>query len=215
MGKNKFFAVNMDTVEENKPVINNQNGNNNSSSSYNNNNHEKRIKFNQQDLEKKLSTPKNVVRIENSDELFGTKKEKMTPKDLKYVLVPGIILILFSILNEIFIIPKVIDNTKYYVLDNIINISSKGFSLDNSQLLIYAGMLLIIAYCLFSVILGVFSIYNMFRRVYVKKDLINISIQIMMYSFLIGVLIVVADIILPFNLSKYVVKITTLGLHSL
>ena len=215
MGKNKFFAVNMDTVEENKPVVNNQGMNSKTSTDYNTSSHRRGIKFNQQDLEKKLNTPKNVVRIENSDELFGTKKEKMSPKDLKYVLVPGIILILFSVLNMIFLIPKVIENTKYYVLDGVVNVSSSGVSLNNSQLLIYAGMLVIIAYCIFSIILAVFSIYNIFRRVYVKKDLIDISVKIMMYSFLIGVLIVVADIVLPFNLSKVIVKITTLGLHSL
>lgn len=225
MAKEKFFSVNMNTTEEPKP----QNTNNNTTSSDANrinvsnssqtnsniNTEKKGIKFNQADLDKKMKVPNTVRLIENPDELFGTKKEKMTGKDLKLVLLPGIVLIIISIVNELFLVPLVINKVVTYVLDGKISLSISLTNLGNEQLLALAGLIAIVSYCIFSISLFIFSIYNMFRRVYVKKDLIEIAGKIMLYAFLIGFVIIILDSFIPINLSELIVKITTIGLHSM
>lgn len=227
MAKEKFFPVNMNTNEELKPVNTNNNNTNNSTNRINvsnnvsstpddkSNNGKKGIVFNQADLARKTSTPSNVRIIENAEELFSTKKEKMTGKDLKLVLVPGIILILFCIINEIFVVPLLINKVVNFVLQGDINVKMSMSNLGNDQLLALAGLIAIVSYCIFSIALSGFSIYNMFARVYVKKDLIEIAGKIMLYAFLIGFLIAVLDSFIPINISEIIVKITTFGLHSM
>ncbi|MBR5662172.1 MAG: hypothetical protein IKX00_00800 [Bacilli bacterium] len=224
MNNNKFFSVNMNTTEEPKPEnVNNNNSSNNSNTNtssaanktYMSQNPRKGIVFNQDDLEKKYSNTTTVRKIEDADELFGTKKEKFTGKDLKLVLVPGIILIILCVLNEIFGIPFIIDKTVTYVLKDNLNVKMTIGSMNNDELTAIAGLIAVSSYCIFSIALFAFSIYNLFKRVYVKRDLYEIGGKILLYAFLIGFLIAVSDSLLSFNLTKIIIKITTIGLHSM
>ena len=221
MVKNKYFAVNMNTTEEPKPENNNSNNlkpnniENNHKTSPNTVNLKKGIKFNQEDLDKKTSVPNNVIKIENPDELFGEKKEKFTGKDLKYVLVPAIVLIVFCVLNELFLAPFLIDKVVNYVLNGNLNVTMSMGNMQNEELTALAGLIAIVSYVLFSLGLFGFAIYCLYKRVYVKKDIIEMAGKIMLYAFLIGFVIAVIDSFIPVNISEVVVKITTLGLHSM
>lgn len=223
MSKEKFFSVNMNTTEEPKT----ENNNNNKISSSANSNHVKQstydpnstqkkgIVFNQADLEKKMKVPNTVRKIENPEELFDNKREKMRGKDLKLVLVPGIVLLILSILNELFAIPYLMDKTVTYVLNGNLNVKMAMGNMQNEQLVALAGLIAIVSYCVFSIALFGFSIYALFKRVYVKKDLLEIAGKIMLYAFLIGFFVAVIDSFVPINLSEIVVRISTVGLHSM
>lgn len=219
MSKNKFFSVNMNTTEEAKPVdpnniMSNNDDNSNSSTVTFKGRNEGRIKFNQADIEAKKRLEHKVTRVEDPDELFGKKDEKMTKQDMKMVLVPTIGLILFSIINEIFIVPIVIENTVKYVLKGEITLSN-SLTISNEQMIKYAGLILIIAYVLFSIALIGFGIFNLAKRAFAQKDLAGVAAKIILYTFLIGFIVVVVDCVIPADISEYVVKISTFGLHSI
>ena len=88
-------------------------------------------------------------------------------------------------------------------------------TMKNEELTALAGLIAISSYCIFSISLLGFSIYNIFKRVYVKKDIMEIAGKILLYAFLIGFLIALVDSLIPIKLTKIIVKITTIGLHTL
>lgn len=225
MGKksNKYFSVNMNTTEPEKPDST-QNNNNNHASSFNsagNNNlntSKQRIKFNQQDLaksHKSFDHTQNVRRIENPEELIIGNEEKIRPKDIKVVLIPAIILIILCVLNIIFLSPIVLESVVKYVLKGRLVTLELSALLSNDELLIIAGLTAIVAYSIFSIALLCFSIYNIFKLVYIKRDLYQIGFKILLYSFLAGFLIAAIDAYLKFNLTDIIVRVTTFNLHNI
>lgn len=222
MNKNKFFSVNMSTTEDTSKTqessINNNNSNNNSNNNNSNNTvmngYTGRIKFNENDIAQKHKLLHKVTKVEDPDSLFGEKKEKFTQKDFKTIMIPAIALIVIAILNEIFIVPLVIENVVKYVLHGKLELVA-SLSLNSEQMISYAGLIVILAYSMFSIALVGFSIINIFKRVYTKNDLVGVAAKIMLYTFLIGFIILVLDCIIPANISELVVKATSFGMHSL
>ena len=219
MSKQKYFSVNMNTTEEPKPETSHESKTDKNhvmnSTSHSHSSGNKGIVINQADLDKKRSVPTTVRTIENADELFENKREKFTGKDLKLVLVPGIILIIIAVLNEIFGVPFVLNKTVTYVLNGNLDVKMTIGTMKNEELTALAGLIAISSYCIFSISLLGFSIYNIFKRVYVKKDIMEIAGKILLYAFLIGFLIALVDSLIPIKLTKIIVKITTIGLHTL
>lgn len=227
MGKkeNKFFSVNMNTEEPEKEVSStntsktshsiNTSQSNGTVSSNIKESPVRHISFNQKDVSSRVMPEHHVRRIENADELFGTKKEKVKPKDLKLVLVPAIVLIIFCILNEIFVLPIVIDKVCEYVLHGELSTISLSGSLSNDELLVIAGLTAIVGYSIFSISLLGFSIYNLFKLIYIKRDIVEKATKILLYAFLIGFAIAAVDAFTKVNISNIIVKITTFGMHSI
>lgn len=230
MGKNsgKYFSVNMSTEEptktndqqENTSKIKTNNTSNMSSSltSTPDDSSKRRIKFNQNDLAKahnNLYNTQTVRRIENPEEMLIGNDEKVRPKDIKTVLIPAIVLIIICILNIVFLAPYVLDFVISYVLHGELVTLKISAMLSNDELLAIAGLTAVVSYCIFSISLLVFSIYNIFKLVYIKRDLVQIGTKILLYAFLIGFFIGAVDTFISFNITEIIVKITTFGLHSM
>lgn len=223
MGKNssKYFSVNMSTeepvkVDESSSKSSSMSSNNASTSKSHDNDNKPRIKFNQEDMKRFNNyNTQTVRRIENPEEMLIGNEEKMRPKDIKTVLVPAIVLIIFCILNIIFVAPYLLDAIVSYVLHGELVTLKVSALLSNDELLVIAGLTAIVSYCLFSISLFGFSIYNIFKLVYIKRDLVQIGTKILLYAFFIGFLIAAVDTFVSFNITEIIVRVTTFGLHSM
>lgn len=228
MGKNskKNFglngSVNMSTTDEKEVIksntINTSNEINGDQSAINSNLKEspiRHVNFNQTNERKSTYVPSNVRRIGNTEDLLGSEETKERPKNIKLVLIPAAALIIFCVINYIFIIPQVLDKISTYILHGEINTYQISKGISNAQLVECAGLTAIVSYSMFSLALSGFAIYNMYKLVYIKRDIIQIAFKILLYTFLIGFVIAAIDGFIDLNLTDIVVKITTFNIYSL
>lgn len=217
MGNNdKYSAVNMSTTEPEKENINTST-NNNINDQVSSNFKDapiRHINFNQTNAQKNIEKINHKVRQIDTSQLFEDNDKKMRPKDIKTVLIPAIVLILIAILNELFVIPIFLEKITPVVFSEGLHTYALNGGFTNPELLELAGLTAVSAYSIFSICLLGFSIYNIFRLVYIKRDLMERVTKILLYSFLIGIIIAGIDIFIKYNLTELIVKVTSFYLHS-